>query len=77
MVFYSWQGVGTEVNQTIGVKRTTNGEADSSESKRGTYEKIAPKTRAKIAKYTVETKYQQQPYTTIRKQAAKITSISS
>lgn len=56
MVFYSRQGVGTEVNQTIGVKRTTDGEADSSESKRGTYEKIAPKTRAKIAKYTVENK---------------------
>ena len=56
MVFHSSvaEGMRTEVKQTIGMKRTTDGEDDSSESKRGTYEKIAPKSRANITKYTVE-----------------------
>ena len=48
------EAVRTEVKRTIGMKCSTDGEGDLSESKRGAYEKIVPRSRAKIAKYAVE-----------------------
>ena len=48
------EAIRTEVKWTIGMKHTADGEGNSIESKRGAYEKIAPKSRTKITKYAAE-----------------------
>lgn len=48
------EAVRTELKRTIGVKRATDEEVDSIESIRGAYEKNAPESRAKIAKYAAD-----------------------
>ena len=48
------KSVKAELQRPAGVKRTTNGEGSSTEKKRGAYEKMNPKNKTKIAKYTAE-----------------------
>ena len=48
------KSVKAELQRTAGVKRTANGEGSSTEKKRGAYEKMNPKNKTKIAKYTAE-----------------------
>ena len=51
---YVEEAVRTEVKWTKDVKRATDEEGDLSDSKRGTYKKIASESRVKIAKYVEE-----------------------
>ena len=48
------KSVKAELERTAGVKRTIDGEGGSTEKKRGAYEKITPKNKAKITKYAAE-----------------------
>ena len=49
------ESIKTELQHTGGVKRSTDGEGSTTDKiRRGAYEEITPKNKAKIAKYAAE-----------------------